>query len=482
LPDTPPRRVKTDIPARLDRLPWDRFHWLVIVALGITWILDGLEVTLVGSLAAAINESPALALSPTQIGLSASAYVAGAVAGALFFGRLTDQLGRKKLFSVTVGVYAAATVLTGFSWDFWSFALFRFLTGAGIGGEYAAINSAIQEFVPARWRGFVDLAVNGSFWLGAALGSLSAIVVLDPSLFDPDTGWRVAFIVGGLLACIVIYLRRFLPESPRWLLTHDQPEKAAEVIAEVEAAVCLRRNIQLPLHGLPTLTVRTDFHATLGIVGRSLFVEHRRRAILGIVLMTTQAFCYNAVFFTYALMLTTFYGIPAADVGWFILPFALGNLMGPLLLGRLFDTVGRIPMIAGTYAISGLLLILTGYLFVDGQLSATAQTVVWTIIFFFASAGASAAYLTVGECFPLETRGLAIAIFYALGTAVGGISGPAIFGALIETGEREGILWGYLIAGGMMLAAAVCEVILGVAAEGRSLEDVARPLSVDGRS
>lgn len=467
----------TSVPARLDRLPWDRFHWLVITALGITWVLDGLEVTLVGSLAGAINESSSLALTPAEIGLTASAYIAGAVTGALLFGYLTDRLGRKRLFTITVGVYVIATVLTGLSWDFWSFAFFRFLTGAGIGGEYAAINSAIQEFIPARRRGFVDLVVNGSFWLGAALGAGGSIVMLDPALFDRDTGWRLAFVLGGLLGLAVIYLRRYLPESPRWLMTHGRPEEAEAVVAHIERSICQQRNIDLPLHGLPTITLRRGHRTSLGAVARALFVHHRRRAVLGTTLMATQAFCYNAVFFTYALILTTFYGIPTAQVGYFILPFALGNFMGPLLLGPLFDTIGRKPMIAATYAVSGALLIVTGVLFAQGALSAVAQTAAWTVIFFFASAGASAAYLTVGECFPLETRALAIAIFYAFGTAVGGISGPAIFGALIETGARSEILLGYILGGGLMTLGAIVTLMLGVSAERRSLEDVAAPLS-----
>ncbi|MHB1204723.1 MAG: MFS transporter [Rhodospirillaceae bacterium] len=475
--ERPPGDFITDVPARLDRLPWDRFHWLVVTALGITWILDGLEVTLVGSLAGAINESPSLRLTAAEIGLTASAYLAGAVGGALLFGHLADRFGRKRLFTVTVGVYVVATLLTGLSWNFWSFALFRFLTGAGIGGEYAAINSAIQEFVPARWRGFVDLAVNGTFWLGAAVGAAGSIVLLDPSLFAADTGWRLAFVIGGLLGCLIIFLRRFVPESPRWLATHGRPEEAERIVAEIESGIRQRHNIDLPLHGLPTLTLRRSNAVGFGRMAYALFVHHRRRAVLAVTLMATQAFCYNAVFFTYALVLTKFYDIPAARVGWFILPFALGNLSGPLLLGRLFDTIGRKTMIAATYALAGALLVVTGLLFADGSLNAAAQTAAWTIIFFFASAGASAAYLTVGECFPLETRARAIAIFYAFGTAVGGISGPAVFGALIESGERRDILWGYIIGGGLMLAAAIVEMFLGISAERRPLEEIAAPLS-----
>jgi MFS family permease len=467
----------TNVPARLDRLPWSRFHWLVIMALGVTWILDGLEVTLVGSLSGAIQDEKALALSSTQIGLSASAYLAGAVLGALFFGRLTDFLGRKRLFTITVLVYGAATVLTGFSWDFWSFAIFRFFTGAGIGGEYAAINAAIQELIPARKRGYTDLVINGSFWVGAALGALGSVVVLDTDLIPVEYGWRLAFVLGGLLAAIVIVLRQYLPESPRWLVTHGYPDEAERVVTEIEARVSREHAITILPHDAPTIRLIRREGAGLGHAIRALFVQYRQRAILGTVLMATQAFCYNAIFFTYAMILTKFYGIPTAEIGWFILPFALGNFLGPLLLGRFFDTIGRKFMITLTYAVSGALMIVTGLLFERGVLDAVEQTAAWTVIFFFASAAASSAYLTVSESFPLEARGLAIAVFYAFGTAIGGVAAPALFGHLIESGARSEILWGYVLGGVLMLIAAVTEVILGVNAERRPLEEVARPLT-----
>jgi MFS family permease len=416
-------------------------------------------------------------MSSSEIGLTASAYIAGAVLGALFFGQLADRFGRKRLFTITVAVYLMATVATGLSWDFWSFALFRFFTGAGIGGEYAAINSAIQELIPARRRGYTDLAINGSFWVGAALGALGSVVVLDPRLFDPDLGWRLAFIIGGVLSVIVIVLRQFLPESPRWLMTHGRPDEAERIVSEIERDAEKEHDISLTREGIGTITLHKSHRTRLMDLIRSLLLHYPKRTVLGLTLMATQAFCYNAIFFTYALILTNFYAIAPSDVGWFILPFAVGNFLGPLLLGRLFDTWGRKVMITATYAVSGVLMTIAGFLFAGDVLDAPSQTAMWTIIFFFASAGASAAYLTVGECFPLEIRALTIGIFYAFGTALGGIAGPAVFGALIESGSRTEILWGYVFGGSLMLLAALVEMILGVAAERKPLEEVAAPLS-----
>ena len=469
----------TNVPARLDRLPWSRFHWLVVTALGVTWILDGLEVTLVGSLAPAIAGSDGLNLTATQVGLTGSAYILGAVVGALLFGRLTDRFGRKKLFTATVFVYMCATIATGFSWDFWSFMVFRFLTGAGIGGEYGAVNSAIQELIPARRRGFTDLVINGSFWLGAALGATGSIFLLNADFIDQELGWRLAFIIGGALALIIIYIRRFMPESPRWLMTHGREEEANAIIAAIEARIEREtgRPLPPPSEAQNLRLIRRTTTSWLEIL-TTLIKRHPQRTVLGVTLMATQAFCYNAIFFTYALILTRFYGIEPAMIGWFMLPFALGNFMGPLLLGHLFDSWGRKPMISLTYGLAGVLMCLTGWLFSIGVLSAPAQTAAWTVIFFFASAGASAAYLTIGESFPLEVRAITISMFYAFGTLVGGVGGPALFGALIDTGERSQILWGYLLGGGLMLLAAAVELRLGVAAERRPLEEVAPPLSI----
>ena len=467
--------IETDVASRLDRLPWLRFHGLVAVALGGTWILDGLEVTLVGSLSGAFADRASLGLSAAAIGLTASAYLAGAVLGALFFGGLTDRFGRRPLFAVTLGVYIGATLMTGLAWNFWSFALFRFLTGAGIGGEYAAINSAVQEFIPARYRGRTDLAINGSWWVGGAIGAVGSIIVLDPRLFPVNIGWRLAFIVGGLIGLVIIFLRRFVPESPRWLMTHGRVAEAERIVGEIESIARRPAPFATPP---PKLRLARYHRLTLLGVARMLLVRYPKRQLLGLTLMATQAFCYNAIFFTYALVLTRYYGVPVNAVGWFILPFAIGNFLGPLLLGPLFDTVGRKVMIAATYATSGVLIVVVGVLFRQGVFTAAEQTAAWSLIFFFASAGASAAYLTVGESFPLEARALTIALFYAFGTAVGGIAGPAVFGALIDTGSRDNILWGYVLGGGLMLAAAITEVVLGVAAEGRPLEDIAPPLSL----
>jgi MFS family permease len=378
-------------------------------------------------------------------------------------------------------VYLVATICSGLAWDFWSFAICRAITGAGIGGEYAAVNATIQELIPARRRGFTDLVINGSFWVGAALGALGAVVALNPALVPPEVGWRAAFVIGGAIGFIVLLLRRWIPESPRWLMTHGQPHRAAAVTAEIERRVAADVGVLPPVP--PTrLVVRCDVRSWFGAGLRALVMEYRRRTIVGAALMAAQAFCYNAVFFTYALILTKFYGVPAARVGWFILPFAVSNFAGPLLLGPLFDSIGRRTMITATYVASGVLLVATGFLFARGTLGAVGQTAAWAGIFFVASAAASSAYLTVGESFPLEVRAVAIAIFYALGTGLGGVAGPLVFGALIEGGTRQGVLLGYALGGGLMVAAGVVEAVLGVASERRALEDVAPPLSSVARS
>lgn len=463
--------VETDIPARLDRLPWGRFHTLVVAALGITWILDGLEVTLAGSLAGALKTS--LHLSNTDIGIASSAYLAGAVLGALFFGWLTDRLGRKKLFFITISVYLVATAATATSWSIESFALFRFITGAGIGGEYAAINSTIQELVPARVRGWTDLVINGTFWIGAALGALGSLVLLDARLFDPNLGWRLGFLIGAGLACFIFFMRFWIPESPRWLMTHGHVGEAERIVAEIESQFA-----PLPTaHPLARVRLRARKSTPLWLVNQTLFKQHRRRTFVGLSLMAAQAFFYNAIFFTYALILMDFYGVVSERVGLYLLPFAMGNFFGPLLIGRLFDTHGRRIMIASTYIASGILLALTGWLFMQDLIGATAQTACWTIIFFFASCAASSAYLTVSETFPLEIRALAIAFFYAVGTGIGGILAPLLFGLLIDTGSRVSVFWGYLFGSALMIFAGGVAWRWGINAERKPLEDVARPLT-----
>jgi MFS family permease len=470
------RIVETDIPARLDNLLWSGFHTRVVLALGITWILDGLEVTLAGALSGALKESPTLNFSNLDVGLANSAYLAGAVFGALGFGWLTDRIGRKKLFFITLAVYLAATAATALSWNLFSYALFRALTGAGIGGEYTAINSTIQELVPARYRGWTDLIINGSFWLGAALGASSAIVLLDPAVAPPDIGWRLAYLIGAALGLVVFVMRMWIPESPRWLVIHGQPQHAQQIVADIERSATghvqdARQN------AFTKVRLKTRHHTPLAEVARTLFSVYRQRSLVGLMLMVAQAFFYNSIFFTFALVLTEFYGIGADKVGWYILPFAAGNFLGPVLLGRLFDTLGRRAMIAATYGVSGVLLALSGYLFSVGALSAQTQTIAWMVIFFFASPAASAAYLTVSETFPLEVRALAIALFYAIGTGIGGVIGPALFGALIDTGSRASVFVGYLFGSALMIAAAAVAWRYCIAAERQPLESVARPLA-----
>lgn len=474
--EAPGAVVETDLPARLDRLPWGRFHTLVVVALGITWILDGLEVTLAGSVAGALKASPVLHFTNTEIGFVSSAYLAGAVLGAILFGWLTDRWGRKKLFFITLTVYLLATAATAFSWNLWSFALFRFLTGAGIGGEYTAINSTIQELVPARVRGWTDLVINGSFWIGAALGAGATIVLLDPQVLGGDLGWRAAFLIGAALSVVIFFMRLWIPESPRWLVVHGRAREAEAIVSHIEAG--FRNNGHKLKDGpFPMIRLKARTHTPLRDVAATLFCSQRRRTLVGLSLMASQAFFYNAIFFTYALVLIDFYGVPAAAVGWYILPFAAGNFLGPLLLGRLFDTIGRRPMITFTYAVSGILLAMTGYLFALDVFSAASLTAAWMIIFFFASAAASAAYLTVSETFPLEIRALAIAFFYAVGTGVGGVAGPWLFGVLIESGSRGRVFAGYLIGAVLMIVAAAIAARYGVAAERKPLEHVAKPLA-----
>jgi MFS family permease len=467
--------IETDIPARMDRLPWSRFHLLIVIALGITWVLDGLEVTIVGSIGPMLQDHRTLGLSAQQIGTLASVYVAGAVAGALFFGWLTDRYGRRLVFNITLGLYVAGVLASACSWSFLSLACFRVLTGLGIGGEYAAINSAIDELIPARVRGRVDLIVNGSYWGGAALGAAASLLLLGGSVVSPQIGWRLGFAIGGVLGIGVLFLRRFVPESPRWLVTHGRNDEAEKTVADVERRVRESGGGDVgPACG--TLTVHPQTSFGFGLIFKAMFGAYKWRSLLAFTLMAAQAFLFNAVFFTYGLVLTKAYHVPAQSIGVYVLPLALGNLMGPLLLGHLFDTVGRRRMIAGTYAVSGLLMAGTGWAFHAGLLDAWTQTACWVAVFFVASAAASSAYLTASEIFPLETRAMAIAVFYALGTLVGGVGAPWLFGHLIGMGVQM-VAWGYEGAAVLMLVAAGVEVWLGIDAEGKSLESIAVPLS-----
>src|SRR5688500_2126731 len=473
-------RITTDIPARMDRLPWTRWHWMVLIGLGTVWILDGLEVTIVGSMSDALKDpDTGLGLTSFQIGFAGAAYVAGACLGALFFGQLTDMFGRKKLFMVTLGVYTVATVLTAFSMNpMWYFAC-RFLTGAGIGGEYAAINSAIDELIPAKYRGRVDVAINGSFWIGAAGGALLTIPLLDPTLVDPAWGWRIAFGLGSILAVGILIVRRNVPESPRWLFIHGREDEGEEIVRGIEGQVVEESGRDLERVSEP-ITIRQRKTIPLTMIAKTVFTLYPRRTVLCLSLFIGQAFLYNAFFFTYGDTLGEFMGVE--QVGYYIAVFAVSNFVGALVLGPLFDSIGRVRMLTATYVISGVLLGITGLTL--SSYTAVTLTLMGCIIFFFASAGASAAYLTASEVFPMETRALCIAFFYAVGTAAGGIAGPLLFGKLIEdaTAGGEGIsaiALGYYIGAVLMVAGGIVAAFLGVRAEGQSLESIAQPLTAE---
>jgi MFS family permease len=470
--------VETNVPGRIDRLPWSRWHWLVVLSLGAVWVLDGLEVTIVGAISSQLENKQTLALSPSQIGLAGSIYVLGAVFGALVFGYLTDRFGRKKLFMITLGLYLIATTGTAFTTSFLTFGIARFFTGAGIGGEYSAINSAIDELIPARVRGTIDLAINGSYWLGTAIGAAASLVLLDPAHFGVDVGWRIGFGIGATLALGVLLVRRYLPESPRWLMTHGRIDEAESIVADIERSVAESTGKELEKVD-ETIEIRERKSVGFGDVVHAVFGEYRRRSVLGFTLMMSQAFFYNAIFFTYALVLSNFYGVAASSIGYYLLPFAAGNFLGPLLLGRFFDTVGRRVMISSTYILAGVGLAVVGLLFQRNAVSATELTIGWSVIFFFASAGASAAYLTVSEVFPMETRAMAIAFFYACATGAGGIIGPALYGHNIATGNRTTVYLGYLLGAALMVVAGIVEIFLGVDAEQEQLEDVAEPITAE---
>jgi MFS family permease len=471
--DTSPHAT---IAQRLDRLPWSAWHWRVVMALGIAWVLDGLEVTLVGAIGAVLQRGDTLGLTSVQVGWTGSLYVAGSILGALWFGRLTDKLGRKKLFMLTLAVYAVATLATAFASDFWFFCFCRFVTGMGIGGEYAAINSAIDELIPARLRGRVNLAINGSFWIGAALGAALSLVLLDPRVLGPVQGWRACFALGALLAVAIVLVRRHVPESPRWLHNHGREAEALRIIEAIEAEVAAQHGALPPVAAVPAPAARRGVLPSVRQMLHHLTHRYRRRSMVVLALMLSQAFFYNAIFFSYALVLTRFHGVAEGRVALYIFPFALGNVLGPLLLGPLFDRVGRRRMIALTYTLAGIGLLLTGGAFMAGWLDALSQALCWSAVFFFASAAASSAYLTVSEVFPLEMRGFAIALFFAVGTGAGGFAAPLLFGWLVSTGSRDAVAAGYALGALLVIVAGLLTLRFGVDAERKPLEEVAPAL------
>lgn len=468
--------ISTNIPTRLDRLPWSRWHVLVVIALGITWLLDGLEGNLAGSLAGILKRPDTLGFTDAKLGLSSTYYLIGSVTGALVFGYLTDRWGRKKLFSITLLLYLSATLATAFSWNFASFTLFRALTGAGIGGEYAAVNSAVDELIPGRLRGQVDLLINSTFWVGAALGSGASLLLLNTGIFSPRVSWRFAFGIGAAIGGVILFMRHWVPESPRWLMIHGRAEEANRIVDNVEQQVSNGQPDTLPPAG-QAIKIVARRSTPLSEVWEAMVHRHGTRSLLGFLLMVTQAFFYNAVLFTYGLVLLRYYGVAAEKLGLYLVPLALGNFVGPLTIGRLFDTLGRKVMISTTYIGSGILLAITAWPFRVGVLTSTTQAICWSVIFFVASSAASAAYLTVSEIFPLEIRAVAISIFYALGTLVGGVAGPALYGYIVGTGSRSLLFWGYIAGAVVMIVGGLAEVTLGVDAERKSLEDVARPLA-----
>jgi MFS family permease len=474
-------RITTNIPFRLDRLPWARWHWIVVAGLGITWILDGLEVTIVNAISPTLTSAQGLGLSDTQVGFAATTYLTGACVGALLFGYLTDRFGRKKLFLITLSWYLVSTILTALSPNFAFFALFRALAGMGIGGEYSAVNSAVDELIPSRRRGVADIAINGSWWVGTLVGSVISLPLLDGRFISPALGWRLAFAMGAVLALCVLFVRRGIPESPRWLMTHGRHQEAEQIVGEIERDVAAQRDAPLPPPHDARITLDAEKHENLIVAAaRTLLRTYPRRTILVLVLMITQAFLYNAVFFTQGLTLATFFHVPKGDVGLYTIPFAIGNFSGALILGHFFDTLGRRAMIAGCYCASGVLLLATTALFLGGALTAATLALCWSVMFFFASAGASAAYLTVSEIFPLEVRAGAIAVVYAVGTLVGGAVAPPIYGHLIGTANPASLALGWCVGAVLMIAGGVTEIVLGVDAENMLLEDVAAPLTRAG--
>ncbi len=471
--------LKTHIPARLDRLPWSKFHWRIVIGLGTVWILDGLEVTIVGAVASRLTEKGSgISINASQIGTAAAIYVAGACLGALFFGQLTDRFGRKKLFMLTLGVYITATVLTAFATTPLWFFICRFFTGSGIGGEYAAINSAIDELIPARARGQVDIGINGSFWVGSLLGSLAALLFLDEAIFAADFGWRLSFGIGAILGVGILIVRRHVPESPRWLFIHGREEEAERIVDSIEAEVEEESGQELD-EPREAITVRQRKAIPFREIAKVAFTQYPKRAWLGFLLFVGQAFLYNAITFNLGTILGKYFNVGSGTIPVYTVLFAVGNFLGPFLLGRLFDTVGRKPMISGTYILAAGGGAVLAVLMLGSSLTSWSFIAIVGVTFFFASAGASAAYLTVSEVFPMETRALAIAFFYAIGTAVGGITGPLLFGRLIGSGHESTVAIGFFIGAAVMLIGGLAEIFLGVKAERQSLENIAKPITAE---
>jgi MFS family permease len=465
--------VRSLIPARLDRLPWAKFHWMVVVGLGVSWILDGLEIQLVAS----AGFQKTLGMSTEQVAFAGTIYLIGQVVGALTFGRLTDRWGRKKLFIITLAIYLIGSGIAGLATSVWFLYAWRFVAGLGIGGEYTAINSAIDELIPAKYRGRVDIAVNGTYWAGAGVGAFSSLWLLNPAYVDENWGWRIGFFIGPVMGLVIIWLRQHIPESPRWMLTHGQAEEAERIVEETEAAVRAQGIRLEPVPEDKAILVRAKEEQSLSQLAKVFFKDYPTRTVLGITMMVTQSFLYNAIFFTYALVLQNFYGTTPSSTQYYFFPFVIGNLLGPLLLGPLFDTIGRRKMVFVTYGLAGVVLTVSAFLFKAGALTATTQTLFWCVAFFFASAGASAAYLTVSEIFPLEVRGQAISYFFAVAQVAGAIA-PAIYGLLIGNGtERLPLFYGYLLGAGIMIVGGIIALVYGVDAEQKSLEDIADPLS-----
>ncbi len=474
----PVRTVKSLVPARLDRLPWSRFHWRVIFGLGAAWILDGLEIQIVNTAGTVLTDKATLHLTSAEVGYIASVYLLGEVVGALVFGRISDHLGRKRIFLVTLVTYLVASGISGLSTTLWFLLIFRFIAGTGIGGEYTAINSAIDELIPSHYRGRTDIAVNGSYWAGAVIGAAASIVLLNPAYLPVNVGWRLGFFIGPLIGLGVIYLRYILPESPRWLMTHGREQEAEQTVGEIEDEVQRQGAHLVSVPESKALEVTGRGTVSYVDIVRTLIRDYPSRSFLGFSMMVTQAFLYNAIFFTSGLVLAKFYNVPSDQLGYYFFPFALGNLAGPLLLGPLFDTVGRRTMIMSTYCLSAILLAISGWLFNQGVLNATTQTLFWCLVFFFASAGASSAYLTVSEIFPLELRAQAISFFFAISQLAGGVAAPALFATLIGTGANRGpLVFGYYLGAAIMFVGGIIAWIFGVNAERRSLEDIATPLS-----